>query len=418
MKKIYNLLTKASTPVLKILGMVNPKIKSFVDGRAHVFEDLTQAISSSEKYIWVHCASLGEYEQGLPIIQQICSDYPGYKILLTFFSPSGYKVRHNSPYAHVVSYLPLDTPNNAKRFIELTNPVMAIFVKYEFWPNYFDQLKQRSIPTLLVSGVFRQDQAMFKSYGGWLKKSLSAVTHFFVQNETSKDLLTQLGYENVTLSGDTRFDRVSHQIEVDNRLEFMDHFAGEHFCIVIGSSWPEDEAVFLEYLNDTDHSRIRFVIAPHEIEEAKIEKLIAKLKVPFIRYTQLEKNEIPKENVLILDTIGLLTKVYSYAHIAYVGGAMGTSGLHNILEPATFGIPIIIGKDYQKFPEAKKLRELAGLYSVSSSAEFITATDRLINDDNLREKTGMICGHFINSNTGATRIVMNYIAQLHADGLV
>lgn len=418
MKKIYNLLTKASTPVLKMLGMVNPKIKSFVKGRATVFEDLEREIPSDKKIIWVHAASLGEYEQGLPIIQQLGKDFPDYKVLLTFFSPSGYEVRKNTPHAHMVSYLPLDTQGNAKRFIQLVKPVLTIFIKYEFWPNYFEQLHINKIPTLLVSGVFRQDQSMFKQYGGWLKKSLDTVTHFFVQNQASYNLLIQQGFDNVSLSGDTRFDRVSHQIEVDNSLDFMDNFVGDNYCMVFGSSWPEDEAVFIDYINDSDHNKIRFVIAPHQIESSKIEKLTTKLKVPFKRFTQLKEDEVPTENVLVLDTIGLLTKVYSYAHVAYVGGAMGSTGLHNILEPATFGIPIIIGQHYQKFPEAVKLRELAGLFSVSSTADFYDITDRLLKDPSFREKTGMICGHFVNSNTGATRIVMQYITQLHANGLI
>ncbi len=418
MKTIYNLLTKASKPVLKILGVINPKIKSFVKGRETVFEDLANHIPEQENIIWVHCASLGEYEQGLPIILQLGKSYPEYKIVLTFFSPSGYEVRNNTPHVHYVSYLPLDTPTNAKRFLEITKPTLAIFVKYEFWPNYFEQLKLNNIPTLLVSGVFRPDQAMFKPYGGWLKSALSAVTHFFVQNQASLDLLNREGISNVSLSGDTRFDRVSKQIELDNRLDFMEAYVGESLCFVMGSSWPEDEAVFIDFVNDRANKDIKFVIAPHQIETTKVDKLISKIKVPSTQYSKINTGKLATTNVLVLDTIGVLTKVYSYASIAYVGGAMGKGGLHNILEPATFGIPIIIGENYQKFPEAVTLRELAGLYAVASQKEFTEVANRFFSDSKLREKTGMICGHFVNSNTGATRIVMDYVAKLHSDGFI
>lgn len=398
---------------MRIVALFSKKIKLFVDGRKDVVHILGKNISTSDKTIWFHCASLGEFEQGVPIMEEMKKAKPGHKIIVSFFSPSGYEIKKNTSLADVVVYLPMDTPLNAKRFIDAIHPSLSIFVKYEFWPNYLLQLKKKNIPTLLVSGVFRDNQIFFKPYGGFMRKALKSFNHFFLQEENSVKLLNSIGFKNTTLSGDTRFDRVSHQIEMNNTLKFAKEFKGDSLCIVCGSTWPEDEAVLLDYINSAPRN-VKFIIAPHKIEQSKIEAFTEKLyKQKVILHSQKDDVNLAEYSVLIIDCIGLLTKLYSYADIAYVGGAMGRTGLHNILEPATFGVPIIIGKNYHEFPEAIRLRNLAGLFSISNPLELSDVLTKLVSDANYRKKTGMISGHFVNSNTGATNKVLDYIAKHH-----
>ena len=410
---IYNLLIYLASFALRIVALFSKKIKLFVDGRKDVVHILGKNISTSDKTIWFHCASLGEFEQGVPIMEEMKKAKPGHKIIVSFFSPSGYEIKKNTSLADVVVYLPMDTPLNAKRFIDAIHPSLSIFVKYEFWPNYLLQLKKKNIPTLLVSGVFRDNQIFFKPYGGFMRKALKSFNHFFLQEENSVKLLNSIGFKNTTLSGDTRFDRVSHQIEMNNTLKFAKEFKGDSLCIVCGSTWPEDEAVLLDYINSAPRN-VKFIIAPHKIEQSKIEAFTEKLyKQKVILHSQKDDVNLAEYSVLIIDCIGLLTKLYSYADIAYVGGAMGRTGLHNILEPATFGVPIIIGKNYNEFPEAIRLRNLAGLFSISNPLELSDVLTKLVSDANYRKKTGMISGHFVNSNTGATNKVLDYIAKHH-----
>lgn len=398
---------------MRIVALFSKKIKLFVDGRKDVVHILGKNISTSDKTIWFHCASLGEFEQGVPIMEEMKKAKPDHKIIVSFFSPSGYEIKKNTPLADVVVYLPMDTPLNAKRFIDAIHPSLSIFVKYEFWPNYLLQLKKKNIPTLLVSGVFRDNQIFFKPYGGFMRKALKSFNHFFLQEENSVKLLNSIGFKNTTLSGDTRFDRVSHQIEMNNTLKFAKEFKGDSLCIVCGSTWPEDEAVLLDYINSAPRN-VKFIIAPHKIEQSKIEAFTEKLyKQKVILHSQKDDVNLAEYSVLIIDCIGLLTKLYSYADIAYVGGAMGRTGLHNILEPATFGVPIIIGKNYNEFTEAIRLRNLAGLFSISNPLELSDVLTKLVSDANYRKKTGMISGHFVNSNTGATNKVLDYIAKHH-----
>lgn len=380
----------------------------FVNGRKDVFEILRQKISREDKTVWFHCASLGEFEQGVPIMEAIKKQRPDLKITVSFFSPSGFEVKKRTPLADVVVYLPMDTPANAKKFVAAVNPTMAHFVKYEFWPNYLFELQKKSIPTYLVSGVFRKDQIFFKSYGGFMRKALQSFDHFFLQDKNSEGLLKNIGFNNVTVSGDTRFDRVSHQIELDNTLPFADEFKGNSLCVVCGSTWPEDEAVLMDYINSAPES-VKFIIAPHKIETEKIEAFRNKINKKTILHSEKDAVDITQYAVLIIDCIGLLGKLYSYADIAYIGGAMGKTGLHNILEAATFGVPIIIGKNYADFPEAIHLRELAGLYSIQNASECAEIIHKFVNDAKLREKTGMIAGHFVNKNTGATAKITQYI---------
>ncbi|MGB0788086.1 MAG: 3-deoxy-D-manno-octulosonic acid transferase [Marinirhabdus sp.] len=387
----------------------------FVKGRAQTFNILHKAIAPGDATLWFHCASLGEYEQAVPIVQACKKQYPAFKIVVTFFSPSGYENKKNGALADVVCYLPWDTQTNAKKFIAAVRPTLAFFIKYEIWPNYFFQLKASRIPALLVSGVFRKEQVFFKRYGGFMEQVLKTLTHIFVQDGTSAELLKNMGITDVTVSGDTRFDRVSQQIEMDNTLPFVKNFKQDSLCIVCGSTWPEDEAVLLDYINEAPKT-IKFIIAPHKINALKIGAFQQKLKKTSVKHSTMNEADLAEKDVLIIDTIGLLTKIYSYADIAYVGGAMGGTGLHNILEAATFGIPVVIGKNYGGFPEAQRLRSLAGLYSVASPTECSRILTTLVAKKTFRSKTGMIAGHFVNSNTGATQKVMDYVTQSLKDG--
>ncbi len=410
MHTIYNLSIHLASFGLRIVALFNKKMKLFVNGRKDVFEILQQKISSEDKTIWFHCASLGEFEQGVPIMETIKKQRPDHKIVVSFFSPSGFEVKKNTPLADAVVYLPMDTRANAKKFLTAVHPTMALFVKYEFWPNYLLELQKKNVPTYLVSGVFRKDQIFFKSYGGFMRKALQSFDHFFLQDENSEELLKNIGFSNVTVSGDTRFDRVSHQIEMDNTLKFAEDFKGNSLCIVCGSTWPEDEVVLLDYINAAPEN-VKFIIASHKIEADKISDFTNKIIKKTVLHSNKDEVNISDYDVLIIDCIGLLSKLYSYADIAYVGGAMGSTGLHNILEPATFGVPIVIGKNYGEFPEAIRLRDLAGLFSIKNASECSEILNKLVTNKDFRTKTGMISGHFVNKNTGATAKIMRHIAQ-------
>lgn len=407
MQKVYNVLVKLSGVVLKTAGSFSPKLKEFTEGRKDLFSKLEKNIDHSNEYFWIHAASLGEFEMAVPVLKMLKEKYPKTKTLVSFFSPSGYKNKKQHPLVDHFTYLPLDTPKNAEKFLKIIQPKMAFFIKYDFWPNFLNELKKRHIRTFLVSGIFRKDQAFFKSYGKWMRKSLEAFEQIFVQNKESETLLNSIGFNNVIIGGDTRFDRVAAQIEADNRIDFIEEFKEDKILVVCGSTWPEDEKLLLKFINNS--TNIKFIIAPHEIKVEKIEKLENELQVPKIKFSEKEGKDLKNYSVLILDTIGLLGRAYSYANIAYVGGAAGTTGLHNILEPATFGIPIIIGENFSKFPEAERLRQLAGLFSVKNSEEFSVIMEKLTLNSGFREKTGMVAGHFINSNTGATRILGEYL---------
>ena len=389
----------------------------FVYGRKTVFNTLKETIRPDDKTIWFHCASLGEYEQGVPIMEKIKELFPNYKIIVTFFSPSGFEVKKNSTLANTIIYLPIDTISNAKIFIELAHPSLAIFIKYEFWPNYLFQLKEKNIPTLLVSGLFRKDQLFFKPYGGFMRKVLNSFDHFFVQDETSKVLLNNINIKETTVSGDTRFDRVSNQLLQDNNIAFISEFKQNNLCIVCGSTWPEDEAVLIDYINKAPDD-VKFIIAPHEINASKIESFRKNIQKQSSLFSKNKETNIADYKVLIIDTVGLLTKIYSLADIAYIGGGMGDTGLHNILEPATFGVPIVIGNHFVKFPEAKELKELKGLFSISNATECSKILEKLVTDKNARIESGKIAKKFIENNKGATNTTMNYIKQLKGKSLI
>ncbi|MDC6384047.1 3-deoxy-D-manno-octulosonic acid transferase [Flagellimonas taeanensis] len=405
----YNILISLAWFGLKVIALFRPKIDLFVSGRKQTFAQLGEKLSPNKKTIWMHVASLGEYEQGLPILERLRQNYPAHQILLTFFSPSGYEVKKNTTAADAVVYLPMDTLSNAKRFLERTDPELAIFVKYEIWPNYLSELKKRNVPTFLVSAIFSKRQVYFKPFGGFMRKSLRTFAHFFVQDSNSRELLESIGLSNVTVSGDTRFDRVSKILKQDNRLDFMEHFKNGKFCLVAGSTWPEDEEILIQYINLSTDGQTKFVFAPHEIKPAHVQKIEEGLQRKTMRFSQMEGKDLADFDVLIVDTIGLLTKVYSYADVAYVGGGFAT-GLHNTLEPSVYGIPVIIGPDYTKFKEAEDLVKKGGVIPISDQRGFDTLMDTFLTDPIFLRKTGSINSEYINANVGATDLILEHLS--------
>ena len=406
---LYNIAISITGFLLKFIAIFNKKIRFFTNGRKETFSKLEAAISKNDKTIWFHCASLGEFEQGRPIIEEIKEKYKDYKVILTFFSPSGYEIRKDYAFADVVTYLPLDTRSNAKRFLKIVHPKMAVFVKYEFWPNILKGLQEQNINTILISGIFREDQAFFKSYGSWMRKSLNTFSYFFVQNKISKNLLQSIGFKNITLSGDTRFDRVYDINNQDNKLDFIAKFKQEKYTIVAGSTWPKGEEYLVNYINFHASEKEKFIIAPHNINEQQIKELQNSITKSTTKFSDTTRDYAAQ--VFILDTIGILTKVYNYADVAYVGGGFGKDGIHNILEPATFGLPLIIGPNFDKFQEAKDLVALGSCKAVKDQEEMNLELQKLFSDVRYREQNGQISKDYIIKNVGATKIILDYISN-------
>ena len=405
---IYNIISIIASQILSFLALFSSKMKLFVNGRKDVFSTLLSKISSTDKTIWFHAASLGEYEQGLPVIEKIKVKFPSHKIIVTFFSPSGYEVRKNNTVADVTIYLPLDTKSNAEKFIDLIHPEMVFFIKYEFWPNYLNELKKQKIKTYLISGIFRENQMFFKWYGSFYRNALKTFDYFFVQNEKSKKLVQSIGFNNVTISGDTRFDRVAAILERDNSLDFIEQFKDNKATIVIGSSWPKDESILIEYINQSSEN-VKFIIAPHNIKQDQIANLTSQITKSTVLFSEKENKKLSKYQVFIIDTIGILTKIYSYADIAYVGGGFGNPGVHNILEPATFGVPIVIGPNYSHFAEATALVNMEGCNSISNSIELKEIFDLLLQNEDEQIEKGHICSTFVEMNKGATNRIINHL---------
>lgn len=409
---LYNLLTLIAWPILQLAALFSPKMKLFTAGRKDVFKALSEKLVTGDKVIWFHSASLGEYEQGLPVMERIRQLYPQHKIVLTFFSPSGYEIRKNTKAADIVVYLPLDTKPNAKKFIKLVLPEMVFFIKYEFWPNYLKELKRHNITTYLISGIFREKQAFFKWYGGFYREALKTFEHFFVQNESSKSLLHKIGFRNVTISGDTRYDRVSEILQRDNKLPFIEEFTDGKKTVVYGSSWPKDEAIFRQFISLTiGHGwGIKHIVAPHDTGKEHITKLVKEFgPLNAVLFSEKEGKNLADYDIFIIDTIGILSKIYSYADIAYVGGGFGTAGLHNILEPAAFGVPIVIGPNHEKFPEAAAMIHFGGCLEGKSEEDIRQILFDLVRNDDYCHEAGHKAGTFITMNSGAVDIILGYI---------
>lgn len=396
---IYSLL-------IHLLAPFSRKPRKMMKGHWIVYELLRQQKEDGAKYIWFHAASLGEFEQGRPLIEKIRERYPEYKILLTFFSPSGYEVRKNYKGADIVCYLPLDKPRNVNKFLDIIQPCMAFFIKYEFWKNYLDELHKRNIPVYSISSIFRKEQIFFKWYGGTYRKVLANFDQLFVQNETSKRFLSKIGINKVTVVGDTRFDRVLEIRQEAKDLPLVEAFKNNSMTIVAGSSWQPDEDLFIEYFNT--HPDIKLIIAPHVIDENHLVEIISKLKRPYVRYSKANEQNVRNADCLIIDGFGLLSSIYRYGEIAYVGGGFGV-GIHNILEAAVYGIPVIFGPKYQKFMEAKQLLEENGAFSIKNYEDLSQLLDKMITDSQYLKEVGANADNYVRRNLGASEKILEQI---------
>ena len=374
-------------------------------GRRHLLDLLKEKCQGKQNIIWIHSASLGEFEQGKPLMERIRKEHPECSILLTFFSPSGYEIRKNEPLADVVAYLPADTLRNVRRFLDIVQPKAAIFVKYEYWFNYMDALYKRQIPFYYISAIYRPSQHFFKWYGSWFVRQLKKCTHFFVQNAISQQLLNSIGIHNVTIAGDTRFDRVYAIAQQDYTLDFAVRFKGDSQLIVAGSTWEPDEQL-LRQVFDSVHDRYKLILAPHMIDAEhikSIKNLFSDYKV--LRYTEMEGQPIEDYQVLIIDTIGLLSKIYKYSDISYIGGAFG-KGLHNILEAGVFGVPLFFGPKYSKFNEAVELVSRGGAFSIQTAEEMTTRIQQFNAQPEQYGAVCDICRTFVQENLGAVDKIM------------
>jgi 3-deoxy-D-manno-octulosonic-acid transferase len=406
----YNLGMHLYGGTVKTVSRFNPKARLWVEGRRNIFDRLQAAISPAEgRIVWVHCASLGEFEQGRPVIEAIRKEHPERKILLTFFSPSGYEIRKDYGGADYIFYLPLDTPRNVCRFLNIVNPEITIFVKYEYWLNYLSELRRRECRTFIVSAIFRPDQVFFKRKGRVFRRALSTYEHIFVQNAESKELLAGIGITNVTVAGDTRFDRVARIAESARELPIIERFAAGRPIFIAGSTWEPDERILQRLVNA--HPDIKFIIAPHEMEISRITSLSENTIGGSARYTELnEESDISDKHLLIIDTIGILSSIYRYASFAYIGGGFG-AGIHNTLEAATFGLPIAFGPNYLKFKEACDLIESGAAVSISGTEELEAWLTRLCSDSPLYQLLRTKAAAYVADNRGATEIIMRNIFE-------
>ena len=408
MKIIYQIGIALYVLAIRIAANFNPKAKLWLAGRENIFESIALSLGENEKRSWFHYASLGEFEQGRPVQEAIRAQYPDHKIVMTFFSPSGYEAKKTHAAADYVFYLPMDGARRSKKFIDLINPSQVYFTKYEFWYFYFQYLAQKNIPLFLISGIFRKEQIFFKWYGGFYRQILTQVRFFFVQNESSKNLLNNIGIEQVLITGDTRFDRVAANATKQHQNEIIAQFVKGYDIILGGSTWNPDEKIIASLLNN---SNFKFIIAPHEIKESRLQEIEATFNHACIRYSQANVITIAAAKVLIIDNIGMLSSLYQYAGIAYIGGGFGV-GIHNTLEAAAFGKPVIFGPNYNKFEEAKQLIAIGAASSIHNTESLIAAIDQLYhNESNYLAACGK-SRQFIASGKGASEKIMEKINAL------
>ncbi len=420
---IYNLIVYLMQLGISIASLFNEKVKKMWRGEREAFSILKEKVDPDARYVWFHAASLGEFEQGRPIMERLRKEHPEYKILLTFFSPSGYEVRKNYAGADIICYLPIDTITNARRFLRLVRPCMVFFIKYEFWYNFLHILKHRNVPTYSVSSIFRPGQIFFRSYGRQYGKVLKCFTKFFVQNEMSKELLSKIGITNVEITGDTRFDRVLQIKEAAKQLPVVEAFVkgnktegNDNPVFVAGSSWPPDEEVFIPYL--ARHPEWKMIIAPHVIGEDHLRQIISLIEtsakkenrqMKVVRYTKATPEEVADAQVLIIDCFGLLSSIYNYGDIAYVGGGFGV-GIHNVLEAAVWDMPVLFGPNNEKFQEAQGLKASGGGFDFQTPEEFHTQMDRLITDADYCKACGSRAGAFVKNQAGATEKILTAVS--------
>ena len=405
---LYNIGIGCYTAAISVASVANTKARLWLKGRKALIERVESDMAQDRRpKIWIHSASLGEFEQARPIIERIRTEHPEYSIVVTFFSPSGYEIRKNYSEADHIYYLPSDTQRNAKRFVEAVAPRAAIFIKYEFWLNYLSELRRRSTPTYLVSAIFRRNSIFFQPWGWAWRRALATFDTLFVQNDISKQLLSSIGYDNVVVAGDTRFDRVAAIAKHRHPIPIIERFRGDSRLFIAGSTWGPDEQILIELINQ--NRDIRFVIAPHEMDEARIGHIIASVKGGAVRYTEsTDQSDFGSAQVLILDTIGVLSSAYSYATWAYIGGGFGV-GIHNTLEAATFGLPIAFGPKYSKFQEACDMIELRAAQSVRSAEELKSWFKPLRDDENHLERASLAAKGYAEKNCGATSLITEAI---------
>ncbi|MCF8452333.1 MAG: 3-deoxy-D-manno-octulosonic acid transferase [Pedobacter sp.] len=414
---LYNTGIYLYTLFIRIASLKNKKAAAWINGRKGLIPLIESSLDKNKNYTWFHFASLGEFEQGRPVLERLKSENSELHIVITFFSPSGYEIRKNYALADHVFYLPTDTSANAKEFIRILNPVMAIFTKYEYWYHYFDELHKNNIPLYVISGIFRKEQVFFKWYGGLHRKMLSKVSHFFVQNQNSSDLLNEIGFKNVTVNGDTRFDRVEYNATHTAGIKIISDFTKENKIFIAGSTWPDDEKLIAKLASTFPDWK--FIIAPHEVKPERINE-ITELFSNSIRYSDIN-NKLPEFEetqeissniqVLIIDNIGLLSSAYQYGDIAYIGGGFGV-GIHNTLEAAAFGLPVIFGPNYQKFNEAVDLISAGGAFTIKNQEELGKCMENL-QTNNKREVCGKAALNYVKTHTGATRAILNFIGKFN-----
>ena len=404
---LYNISIVLYYIVVAFVSLWDKKAKQWIVGRKDIFKRMAEVISPEDKVVWIHAASLGEFEQGRPVIEKIREQQPEYKILVTFYSPSGYEIRKNYAGADYIFYLPIDTPGNAKKFLDVAHPEIAIIVKYEFWLNLLSELKHRGVRTYLISAIFRRNSIFFRRYGSIWRQALDSFEQMFVQNEESKELLHEIGFDNVVVAGDTRFDRVAEIARNVKKVPIVERFKGDSPLFVAGSTWGPDEEILQNLIND--NPQIKFVVAPHEMENSRIERIIAQTKGGAVRYTLCnEESDFSKIQVLILDTIGILSSVYGYATWSYIGGGFGV-GIHNTLEAATFGLPIAFGPNYQKFKEARDMVALGAATKVESAEDLSAWFAPLRDDKSALQRAGSAAKSYTQRNQGATSLIMKIV---------
>jgi len=404
---LYNSAIALYTAAIRLASLWHGKARLWCEGRKGLFERMAAAVSPSDRVVWVHAASLGEFEQGRPIIERIRCEHPEYKILLTFFSPSGYEIRKNYAGADYIFYLPADTPCNVRRFLDIAHPEVAIFIKYEFWINMLSELRRRSVRSYVVSAIFRRNSVFFRPYGGLWRQALETFDTLFVQNVESKALLAEIGFDNVAVAGDTRFDRVAQIAAAAQRVDRVERFRGRKPLFVAGSTWEPDEAILVPLINANPD--LKFVVAPHEMDESRIERLAGAVRGGAVRYTQCTDDTVfDGIQLLILDTVGILSSVYGSARWAYIGGGFGV-GIHNTLEAATFGLPIAFGPNYAKFREARDMVSLGCAHSVADAEALAEWFAPLRDDDAAWERASRTAREYTLKNQGATAIVLRSV---------
>ncbi|BDD07891.1 3-deoxy-D-manno-octulosonic acid transferase [Fulvitalea axinellae] len=414
-KIVYNVAMGAMAAGVRVGVLFSPKTKQFVEGRKGLLDNLRKEFSGNESPLaWFHCASLGEFEQARPVMEMFRKEYPDYKIVLTFFSPSGYEVRKNYEGADYICYLPLDSGSNAKAFLDAINPSIVFFVKYEFWYHYFSEIKRRNIPMILFSAIFRKSQPFFKAYGSLHREMLDCITKIFVQDSDSIALLKKIGKTEAQEAGDTRFDRVSAVCAEAKRVPLVESFKGDSRLMVIGSSWLSDMKVLYRLINQ-EYENLKFVIAPHNLKEAEMQTMEKSIRRRTIRFSEADSNSVRRSQVMIIDNFGMLSSIYRYADFSYIGGSFN-KGLHNTLEAATFGAPIFFGNDETnaKFKEAKALVACGGAFEIADSDELKKKFDEVFEDEKAREEAATASADYVAQNTGASEMIIDYTRKLLA----